>query len=94
MDHAIREFADSLNIQYLETSAKNSTNVDEVFKSIGDELILTTLSVPIKSPNIDDISHWDTAGQERFRSITSSYYRGAHGIIIVFDLTDAVHNQK
>ena len=24
---------------------------------------------------------WDTAGQERFRTLTSSYYRGAHGII-------------
>lgn len=27
---------------------------------------------------------WDTAGQERFRTITSSYYRGAHGIIVSF----------
>ena len=26
---------------------------------------------------------WDTAGQERFRTITSSYYRGAHGIIVI-----------
>ena len=31
---------------------------------------------------------WDTAGQERFKTITSSYYKGAHGLILVFDLTD------
>ena len=31
---------------------------------------------------------WDTAGQERYRSITNTYYRGAKGILIVFDLTN------
>ncbi|PIK50126.1 putative ras-related protein [Apostichopus japonicus] len=31
---------------------------------------------------------WDTAGQERFKCIAAAYYRGAHVVIIVFDLTD------
>lgn len=31
---------------------------------------------------------WDTAGQERFRTVTSAYYRGADGALIVFDLSD------
>lgn len=46
----------------------------------------------IKTLNCDGkvikLQIWDTAGQERFRTITSSYYRGAQGIILVFDCTD------
>ena len=39
-------------------------------------------SVPVK------LQLWDTAGQERFRNITNSYYKGAHGIVIVYDITN------
>lgn len=35
---------------------------------------------------------WDTAGQERFRSITQSYYRSAHALILVFDVANQVRD--
>ena len=31
---------------------------------------------------------WDTAGQERYRSVTSSYYKGSKGVLIVYDITN------
>eukprot|EP01120_Amphizonella_sp_Union-15-10_P005439 TRINITY_DN1624_c0_g1_i2.p1 TRINITY_DN1624_c0_g1~~TRINITY_DN1624_c0_g1_i2.p1 ORF type:complete len:219 (-),score=35.77 TRINITY_DN1624_c0_g1_i2:63-719(-) len=34
-----------------------------------------------------NLTIWDTAGQEKFRSLTSSYYRGTQGIILVYDVT-------
>lgn len=37
------------------------------------------------------VQTWDTAGQERFRSITTAYYRGAHGLMFVFSVS-GTHN--
>jgi len=42
----------------------------------------------VRNGNHIKLHVWDTAGQERFRTITSSYYRGAHGMIIVYDITN------
>lgn len=58
------------------------------------ELCIPTIGVDFKikrfklnNKNIK-LQIWDTAGQDRFKSVTSSYYRGSHGIIIVFDVTN------
>ena len=46
--------------------------------------------VTLQSGKKVKVQLWDTAGQERFRTIAKSYYKGAHGIILIYDVT----NQK
>ena len=46
---------------------------------------IKTLEIDSKSCKLQI---WDTAGQERFKNIISSYYRGAQGIMLVYDITD------
>ena len=58
------------------------------------EIHMSTIGLDYKLKNVqlDDgkmvkIQIWDTAGQDRFRSITKNYYKGAHGIILIYDVT-------
>jgi len=55
---------------------------------------ITTIGIDFKIKNIEvegkriKLQIWDTAGQERFRTITTSYFRGAQGILLAYDVTD------
>jgi Ras-related protein Rab-1A len=63
-------------------------------ESSWNENLSTTIGVDFKlktftiNEQIIKLQIWDTAGQERFRNITSVYYRGAHGIMLVYDCTN------
>lgn len=62
---------------------------DETFENI----FMPTVGVDYKTKIIDidgsrvKLQIWDTAGQKKFRAITKAYYRGANGILLVFDIS-------
>ncbi len=55
--------------------------------------IMSSIGVDFKTKQIDlddrliKLQIWDTAGHEKFRTITTSYYKSAHAIIILYDIT-------
>ena len=59
-----------------------------------DDSFTSTIGIDfkIKIINLDNklikLQIWDTAGEERFRTITKTYYKGVHGIILTCDVTD------
>lgn len=59
-----------------------------------DSSFITTIGIDFKIRTVEidgktiKLQIWDTAGQERFDTITSSCYRGAQGIMLVYDVTD------
>ena len=58
---------------------------DTHMPTIGVDFKLKTLEVDNK---VCKLQIWDTAGQDRFKTITQSYYKGSHGVIITYDITD------
>ena len=63
----------------------DDTYTESYISTIGVDFKIRTINLDGKTIKLQI---WDTAGQERFRTITSSYYRGAQGINIVYDITD------
>ncbi|KAI0373153.1 GTP-binding protein ypt1 [Pilatotrama ljubarskyi] len=58
---------------------------DSYLSTIGVDFKIRTIELEGKTVKLQI---WDTAGQERFRTIAAAYYRGAHGIIMVYDVTE------
>jgi len=67
--------------------------VQQYAEGVFTERYITTIGIDFKIKQIENdgkpikLQIWDTGGQERFRTITQAYYRGAHAIVVVVDLT-------
>ena len=75
------------------TNAKTSLQRCLTATSGGEDYLSTVgVDFKIKTMELDGqfvkLQIWDTAGQERFRTIDSSYYRGTHAVIVVYDVAD------
>nr|XP_043613398.1 ras-related protein RABC2a-like [Erigeron canadensis] len=66
------------------SNSQDQDHLHDVSPTIGVDFKMKMLTIEGKRLKL---TIWDTAGQERFGTLTSSYYRGAHGIILVYDVT-------
>lgn len=90
-----KQFEKNVKILLLGDSGVGKTCMMMKFtESTFDSNFITTIGIDYKYKvvNIEGkpirLEIWDSAGQERFRSITSSYLRGAHGILLCYDISD------
>lgn len=68
---------------------KKVLNINSTCPTIGAAFQIYNTNVKIDDKTIQShLEIWDTAGQERFRALVPMYMRGAHGVILVFDLTN------
>ncbi|KAJ1451194.1 ras family-domain-containing protein [Pelagophyceae sp. CCMP2097] len=95
MQSSARPFDIQIKLLMIGDSAVGKTSLllryaNDTFSST----FITTIGIDFKIKTIDldgkrvKLQIWDTAGQEQFRTITRSYFRGAQGIVLVYDITD------
>lgn len=70
----------SLLIRYADQKFSN-----DVMSTIGIDFKVKTIRVNNK---LIKLQIWDTAGQEKYHTITTAYYRGSHGVMMVYDVTN------
>jgi small GTP-binding protein len=63
----------------------NDKYIESQTSTVGVEFLTKTVQLREKQVKV---SFWDTAGQERYKSMNKLYYKGANGVLVVYDITD------
>ncbi|XP_054841544.1 ras-related protein Rab-10-like isoform X2 [Eublepharis macularius] len=71
--------------RYTQTSPTSQSPPASFITTVGIDFKVKTISL---NDTTLRLQIWDTAGQERFRTMTTSYFRGAHGFVLVYDITN------
>lgn len=77
-----------------DSAVGKSTLLERFSENVFNPAFITTIGIDFKIKTLEldgkryKLQIWDTAGQERFRTITTAYYRGAMGVIVIFDLNN------
>lgn len=95
MEAENEEYDNLFKVVLIGDSSVGKTNLSSRF--IKNEFMVeskSTIGVEFATKNMKSedgkiykVQLWDTAGQERYRAITNAYYRGAQGIVVVYDIT-------
>lgn len=77
---------------YISTIGKQNNEIIKCISFIRSDYVFLGIDFKQKIVNLDGVpiklQIWDTAGQERFRTLTTAYYRGAMGILLLYDCTN------
>ena len=94
VDEEESEVRDLVKLVFLGDSGVGKTNIMTRFSSDNFNMICKpTIGVDFSVKTVRTGNHvvrlqlWDTAGQERYRSFTSAYFKDAHGVLLVYDIT-------
>ena len=80
----------TLILNYMNPNIK-TTNLERLYPTIGVDYQKKSVTIDNRNINVET---WDTAGLEKFKKITSQYYNGADGIILIFDITNKESFEK
>ena len=83
-----------ISSKYHATGVGKSSLLTQYVEDDFHDVFISTIGIDFRNKTLDVLGRkvkvriWDTAGQERFKTLTGKFYRGSHGILMLYDMTN------